>query len=167
MGTVSTGRKVPSFKARATGGKTITSRGLAGRPYILYFYPKDSTPGCTTESQNFRDRYRHFTSHDVVVLGVSRDGLESHEKFRARQELPFDLISDPEEALCRLFDVIRKKNMYGRTVYGIERSTFLVDSGGVLAREWRKVRVKGHVDEVLAAVESLQAGNAAGAKQSN
>jgi thioredoxin-dependent peroxiredoxin len=152
---VAIGRKVPAFTAAATGGAEISDRALAGRPCVLYFYPKDDTPGCTSEARDFRDQHAKFARRGTRVIGVSRDSLASHEKFIAKHELPFELISDPDEKLCRLFDVIREKNMYGRKVMGIERSTFLVDAGGVLVREWRKVKVKGHVDEVLEAVESL------------
>jgi thioredoxin-dependent peroxiredoxin len=152
---VAVGKKVPAFTAAATGGAQISGRALAGQPYVLYFYPKDDTPGCTSEGQDFRDQHGKFTRRGVRIIGVSRDSLASHEKFIAKHGLPFELISDPDEKLCRLFDVIREKNMYGRKVMGIERSTFLVDAGGVLVREWRKVKVLGHVDEVLEAVESL------------
>lgn len=155
MSKVATGKKVPAFSAEVTGGGKISTRDLAGRAYVLYFYPKDNTPGCTTESQAFRDLHDAFRASDVTVLGVSRDSLASHEKFRDQHQLPFALISDPDEKLCRLFDVIREKNMYGRKVMGVERSTFLVDAEGRLIREWRKVRVAGHVEDVLDAVHSL------------
>lgn len=152
---IAVGKKVPAFSAEATGSSKVSSRALGGKAYVLYFYPKDSTPGCTAESQDFRDRYADFQRRGVEVFGVSRDSLASHEKFKAKYELPFELISDPDEALCGLFDVIKEKNMYGRKVMGIERSTFLIDAKGVLRQEWRKVKVKDHVDEVLQAVESL------------
>jgi thioredoxin-dependent peroxiredoxin len=152
---IAIGKKVPAFSAEATGGSKVSSKALAGRAYVLYFYPKDDTPGCTAEGQDFRDRYQELTDRDVEVFGVSRDSLSSHEKFKAKYQLPFELISDPDEALCGLFDVIKEKNMYGRKVMGVERSTFLVDAEGVLRQEWRKVKVTGHVDEVLEAVESL------------
>ncbi len=155
MSSISVGKKVPAFKSDATGDKTIDSRDLAGKNLVLYFYPKDSTPGCTTEGQDFRDLHQRFAKLDTVIVGVSRDSLKSHENFRAKQGFPFDLISDPDETLCRKFDVIKEKNMYGRKVMGIERSTFLIDAKGVLRQEWRKVKVKGHAAEVLAAVESL------------
>ena len=122
---------------------------------MLYFYPKDNTPGCTNESKDFRDLHRRFRRRNTRVFGISRDSLKSHENFKAKQELPFELISDPDEELCRLFDVIKEKNMYGRKVMGIERSTFLIDEKGVLRQEWRKVKVKGHAEEVLAAVAEL------------
>jgi len=130
-------------------------RELLGNNIALYFYPKDSTPGCTTEGEDFRDNYRKFRRRNTIVLGISRDTLSSHEKFRDKHKFPFELISDPQEKLCRLFDVIKEKNMYGRKVLGIERSTFLIDAQGVLRREWRKVKVAGHVEEVLEAVKAL------------
>jgi peroxiredoxin Q/BCP len=148
-------RKVPDFSLPATGGQTITLSEFKGRNVVVYFYPKDSTPGCTTEGQDFRDHIETFHRHNTTVLGISRDSLKSHENFKSRQSLPFELLSDAEETACRLFDVIREKNMYGRKVNGIERSTFLIDARGVLRREWRKVKVKGHVEEVLEALEGL------------
>jgi peroxiredoxin Q/BCP len=150
-----TGKKVPDFTLPATAGRTVTLSGLKGRNVVVYFYPKDNTPGCTTEGQDFRDRIEAFHRHHTAVVGISRDSVKSHENFKSRQDLPFDLLSDADETVCRLFDVIREKNMYGRRVRGIERSTFLIDAGGILRREWRKVRVKGHVDEVLEAVKAL------------
>ena len=155
MNRVSVGRKVPDISLPATGGQTIALKDYRGQSLVLYFYPKDSTPGCTTEGQDFRDHMHAFRKRNAVVLGVSRDSVKSHETFKAKQEFPFDLLSDAEETACRLFDVIREKNMYGRKVLGIERSTFLIDERGVLRREWRKVRVKGHVEEVLAALAEL------------
>lgn len=155
MSKVALGKTVPGFELEATGGCRIRLADLAGRHVVLYFYPKDSTPGCTREGQDFRDRHDEFSKLKTVVLGVSRDSLKSHEKFRDAQCFPFDLLSDPEEKLCRLFDVIKEKNMYGRKVLGIERSTFLIDRAGVLRREWRGVKVAGHVEEVLGAVRAL------------
>jgi peroxiredoxin Q/BCP len=155
MADVAVGRKVPAFSAETTGDGTIGSKALAGSAYVLYFYPKDDTPGCTLEGQGFRDKLAQFKKLKVRVLGVSRDSLASHEKFRRKYDLPFDLISDADENLCGLFDVIKQKNMYGKKVRGIERSTFLVDSQGVVRNEWRKVRVDGHVDEVLEAAKAL------------
>ena len=149
------GKPVPSFELPATGDRTIRPEDLRGRNVVLYFYPRDNTPGCTTEGQEFRDHHDEFEKLDTVVLGVSRDSLRSHENFRNKHEFPFDLISDPDETLCRMFDVIREKNMYGKKVMGVERSTFLIDEQGVLRQEWRKVKVKGHVDEVLEAVKQL------------
>ncbi len=155
MSEVSVGKKVPNFCLPATGDQEICLKSLQGRNVVLYFYPKDSTPGCTTEGQNFRDLYAEFQALNTEVLGVSRDGLKAHENFKAKQAFPFELLSDKEEALCALFDVIKEKNMYGRKVMGIERSTFLIDAKGVLRQEWRKVKVKGHVDEVLEAIKAL------------
>jgi peroxiredoxin Q/BCP len=155
MSKVAIGKKVPEFAIPATGDKTITLSGLKGSTVVLYFYPKDSTPGCTTEGQDFRDHYQKFRKSNAVILGVSRDSLKSHENFRAKHGFPFDLLSDGEEKLCKMFDVIKEKNMYGRKVLGIERSTFLIDEQGVLRQEWRKVKVKDHVAEVLAAVTQL------------
>ena len=122
---------------------------------VIYFYPRDSTPGCTQEGQDFRDNMAAFTERNTVILGVSRDSMKSHEKFKSNQSFPFDLLSDQAEVLCKLFDVIKEKNMYGRKVMGIERSTFLLDETGTLRSEWRKVKVKGHVNEVLEAVTAL------------
>lgn len=152
---VAVGKKVPAFTAEATGGRKVSSKSLVGQPYVLYFYPKDDTPGCTTEGRDFAARYDAFRRLGVEVLGVSRDSLASHEKFKAKHGLPFDLISDPDEKLCTLFDVIREKSLYGRKFMGVERSTFLVDAAGVLAKEWRKVKVNGHVENVLEAARSL------------
>jgi peroxiredoxin Q/BCP len=152
---VSIGKKVPSFSAAATGDKTVSLDDFKGKNLVIYFYPKDSTPGCTLEGQNFRDQYAAFQQANTEILGVSRDSLKAHDNFRAKQSFPFDLLSDPDEELCKLFDVIHEKNMYGRKVMGIVRSTFLLDGNGILRAEWRKVRVKGHVDEVLEAAQSL------------
>jgi peroxiredoxin Q/BCP len=152
---VSTGKKVANFSLAATGDQTLSLEDFKGSNLVIYFYPKDSTPGCTTQGRDFRDAYPAFRDAGTHILGVSRDSLRSHENFKAKQEFPFDLLSDPDEELCRLFDVIHEKNMYGRKVMGIVRSTFLLDGAGILRQEWRKVRVKGHVDEVLAAAQSL------------
>ncbi|MEE8379113.1 MAG: peroxiredoxin [Gammaproteobacteria bacterium] len=155
MATVNINKKVPAFDLPATGEQNIKLSALKGKKVIIYFYPKDSTPGCTTEGQDFRDNHNKFKRAGAIVFGVSRDSIKSHENFRAKQEFPFDLISDKEEMLCNLFDVIKEKNMYGKKVFGIERSTFLLDEKGVLRQEWRKVKVAGHVDEVLAATKAL------------
>jgi len=155
MSAPSIGKKVPAFSLPATGGQTIALKGLKGKNLVLYFYPKDSTPGCTTEGQNFRDLYPEFQRLNTEVLGVSRDSLKAHENFKAKQSFPFELLSDQEEMLCNLFEVIKEKNMYGKKVVGIERSTFLIDAKGVLRREWRKVKVAGHAAEVLEAVTQL------------
>lgn len=139
----------------ATGGRELRLEDFRNNPLVLYFYPRDNTPGCTKEGQGFRDLYPEFRKHDCAVVGVSRDSLKTHENFSSKHGFPFPLIADTEEKLCRQFDVIREKNMYGRKVLGIERSTFLIDAGGRIAREWRNVRVPGHVEEVLAAVSEL------------
>ena len=152
---VSIGKKVTKFSLPATGDKTLSLEDFKGKKLVIYFYPKDSTPGCTLEGQNFRDNYENFKKAGTEILGVSRDSLQRHENFKAKQEFPFDLLSDEDEKLCKQFDVIHEKNMYGRKVMGIVRSTFLIDGDGILRQEWRKVRVKGHVDEVLEAVNSL------------
>jgi peroxiredoxin Q/BCP len=146
--------KVADFSAPATGG-TFRLSDHRGKKIVLYFYPKDSTPGCTTEGADFRDAWDKFRAAGAVVVGVSRDSLKSHENFKAKLAFPFELISDADEALCRQFDVIRMKNMYGKQVRGIERSTFVIDGAGRLAREWRKVKVAGHAQEVLEAVQEL------------
>ncbi|WP_398313952.1 peroxiredoxin [Zoogloea sp.] len=145
----------PDFSLPATGNQTITLSALQGHKVVLYFYPKDSTPGCTTESQQFRDLYPEFLAAGTIVLGISRDGLKSHDNFRTKQALPFDLISDPDETACTLFGVMKMKNMYGKQVRGIERSTFVIDAAGVLRREWRGVKVPGHAQEVLDYIKTL------------
>ena len=149
------GQPAPGFDLPATGDQTLSLADLLGRNVVLYFYPKDSTPGCTTEGQDFRDNIARFEALDTVILGVSRDGIKSHENFKAKQSFPFDLISDKDETLCHSYDVIKLKKLYGREGLGVERSTFIIDKQGVLRREWRKVKVAGHVDEVLEAVEGL------------
>jgi len=148
-------RVVADFKAQATGEQIIRLKELRGKNLVLYFYPKDNTPGCTTEGQDFRDLQPTFKRANTVILGASRDSLASHDKFKAKLEFPFELLSDPDETLCQQFDVIREKTLYGRKFMGVERSTFLIDADGKLRAEWRKVRVKGHADEVLAAVHDL------------
>jgi peroxiredoxin Q/BCP len=155
MSKIAVGKKVPNFKIAATSGHTVNLSDLKGKVIVLYFYPKDSTPGCTIESQNFRDAIRKFRARNTTILGISRDTLKSHEKFKATECLPFELLSDEDEKLCTLFDVIKEKNMYGKKVMGIERSMFLIDAEGILRKEWRKVSVQGHVDEVLEAVKEL------------
>ncbi len=158
MASVSVGQPVPDFEASATGGGTLRLSDLRGKNVVLYFYPKDNTPGCTTEGQDFRARHDELAATNTLVLGVSRDSMKSHENFKAKFEFPFELISDPNEALCKLFDVIKMKKMYGRETLGVERSTFLIDPEGVLRREWRKVKVNGHADQVLQAARELGAG---------
>ena len=150
------GKAVPDFEAVATGDKTIKLSALAGKNVIIYFYPKDSTPGCTREGQDFRDNHNKFKRQKCLIFGVSRDSIKSHENFKAKQAFTFDLLSDKEETLCELFDVIKMKNMYGKKVRGIVRSAFLIDANGILRHEWRGLKVPGHVDEVLEAVKSLK-----------
>ena len=156
MNKVHVGKPVPNFKLPATGGKDIKFSDLKGKNVVLYFYPKDNTPGCTLEGQNFRDRHAAFAALNTVILGVSRDSVKSHEAFKEKQGYNFDLLSDEGEELCKLFDVIKLKNMYGKEVLGVERSTFLIDKKGVLREEWRKVKVDGHVEQVLEAVKTLE-----------
>ena len=148
-------RVVGDFKADATGDQTIRLKDLRGKHVVIYFYPKDSTPGCTTEGRDFSALHARFKRAGAVILGVSRDSLASHEKFKAKQGFPFELLSDPDEVLCKKFDVIHEKTLYGRKFMGIVRSTFLIDKDGKLRQEWRKVKVKGHAEEVLEAVKSL------------
>lgn len=152
---VQVGRKVRDFVLPATGGKKFRLSELRGRNVVLYFYPRDATPGCTLEGRDFRDTARKFHRANCVIFGISRDSIAAHEKFRSQECFPFELLSDEEELACSRFDVIRDKNMYGRKVRGIERSTFLIDADGVLRREWRKVSVPGHAEEVLQAVKQL------------
>ena len=146
----------PDLELPATGGKTFRLSGAKGSPLVLYFYPKDNTPGCTTEGQHFRDLYVEFQKLKCGIYGVSRDSIKSHENFKAKMKFPFDLLSDSEESACKLYGVIKMKNMYGRKVRGIERSTFAIDGRGIVRREWRGVKVPGHVQEVLAFVKTLK-----------
>ena len=145
----------PDFTLPTTGGGHFSLAAHAGKVVVIYFYPKDSTPGCTTEAQQFRDLHDRFAAVDAVILGISRDSLKSHENFKAKQALPFELGSDTDEAVCNLFGVIKMKNMYGKQVRGIERSTFVIDRSGLLAREWRGVKVPGHAQEVLDFIQTL------------
>jgi len=146
----------PDLELPATGGKTFRLSGAKGSPLVLYFYPKDNTPGCTTEGQHFRDLYVEFQKLKCGIYGVSRDSIKSHENFKAKMKFPFDLLSDSEETACKLYGVIKMKNMYGRKVRGIERSTFAIDGRGVVRREWRGVKVPGHVQEVLEFMRTLK-----------
>ncbi len=143
------------FQAQATSGQSIDLASLAGKQVVLYFYPKDNTPGCTTEGQGFRDHHQAFLAANTLVFGVSRDSLKTHENFRAKQGFPFELISDKDEQLCQLFDVIKLKKLYGKEYLGVDRSTFLIDRNGVLRQEWRGVKVPGHVEAVLQAAQAL------------
>ncbi|AHF68817.1 peroxiredoxin [Pseudomonas cichorii] len=152
---VAVDQPVPDFQAPATSGQAVSLAGLKGQQVVIYFYPKDNTPGCTTQGQNFRDSIAQFQAANTVVFGVSRDSLKAHENFKAKQEFPFELISDKDEALCQLFDVIKLKKLYGKEYLGVDRSTFLIDKNGVLRKEWRGVKVPGHVDEVLAEAQAL------------
>jgi peroxiredoxin Q/BCP len=149
------GEAVPDTGLTLTGGNTLRLSDFRGQHLVLFFYPKASTPGCTQEGQDFRDAYGAFSERQTAVLGASRDGIKAQENFKTKQAFPFDLVSDKDESLCRLFDVIKLKKMYGKESLGVERSTFLIDKEGILRREWRKVKVKGHVDAVLAAVRDL------------
>lgn len=149
---------VADFSAAATSGVQVSLSALKGQHVVLYFYPKDSTPGCTTEGQGFRDHYPAFQAANTLVFGVSRDGLKSHENFKCKQAFPFELISDKDEVLCQLFDVIKLKKLYGKEYLGVDRSTFLIDKAGVLRQEWRGVKVPGHVEAVLAAAQALNKG---------
>jgi len=153
---VTLNKKVPAFCADATGEQTICLKDFKGRNVVIYFYPKDNTPGCTQEGQDFRDNYAKFKRAKTVVLGVSRDSIRVHTNFKTKHEFPFELLSDPDETLCKLFDVIQLKKNYGREYLGIVRSTFLIDSKGVLREQWLGVRVKGHVEEVLAATKQYR-----------
>ncbi|AFL73223.1 peroxiredoxin [Thiocystis violascens] len=153
--TVSIGDTIPNLDLTATGGRSVKLSEYQGKHLVLYFYPKASTPGCTQEGQNFRDAAEAFAAANTVILGASRDSLKAQETFKAKQGFNFDLLSDQDEALCRAFDVIKPKKMFGKDTVGVERSTFLIDAAGVLRQEWRGVKVKGHVEEVLAAARSL------------
>ncbi|WKB53639.1 peroxiredoxin [Eleftheria terrae] len=150
-------KPLPEFEALATGGVKYTPSAFAGQTVVLYFYPKDNTPGCTTEAMQFRDKHKDFLKAGAVLFGVSRDNMASHDKFKQSLELPFELIADTEEKMCHMFGVVKNKIMYGKKVKGIERSTFVIDPNGVLVHEWRGIKVAGHVDEVLKAVKALKA----------
>ncbi len=154
MAGITIGKAIPDFQLESTAGP-FSQKNLKGKKTVLYFYPKDNTPGCTLEGQDFRDYRSKFTRAGAQIFGVSRDSLKSHENFKSKHSFNFELIADPEEILCKIFDVIKTKNMYGKKVLGIERSTFLIDEKGILRQEWRKVKVAGHVEEVLSAVKTL------------
>ncbi len=157
-------KALPEFEAKATSDITVTNTSHQGKLLVLFFYPKDHTPGCTTEAMEFRDKYKDFVKAGAEVFGVSRDNMKSHDDFKAKLELPFELVSDNDEKLCHGFGVVKNKIMYGKKVKGIERSTFLVDANGILRQEWRGLKVPGHVDEVLKAVKALKKTSAAAAK---
>jgi peroxiredoxin Q/BCP len=148
-------KPLPDFSIQATSETTITNASIKGKNVVIYFYPKDSTPGCTTEGQEFRDNFNTFEGANTIIFGVSKCSMKKHENFKAKQNFPFELISDPDETFCKIFDVIKLKKLYGKEYMGIERSTFLFDTQGILKKEWRKVKVKGHVAEVLAASQAL------------
>ena len=149
------GKSIADFEVPATGNQRFASAAFRGHRYIIYFYPKDATPGCTIEGAQFRDLYKQFQDAGVMVFGVSRDSLASHEKFKANMKFPFDLLSDGDEKLCKLFDVIREKNMYGKKVIGIQRSTFIMGRHNEVVQEWRGVKVEGHAAAVLAAIKTV------------
>ncbi|MBI3915456.1 MAG: peroxiredoxin [Betaproteobacteria bacterium] len=151
-----TGKPAPDFALQATGNTSFRLSGAQGRPLVLYFYPKDNTPGCTAEGQRFRDLHPEFAKAGCAVYGISRDSIKSHGNFKAKMQFPFDLLSDADEIACKLYGVIKMKNMYGRKVRGIERSTFVIDARGIVRREWRGVKVPGHVEEVLEFVKTLK-----------
>ena len=155
MVTPKVGKKAPVFKGECTGNKLADLSEHKGQKVILYFYPKDNTPGCTSEGQDFRDLFKEFKKLNAVIYGLSRESIKSHENFKLKQSFPFELISDMDEKICKQYDVIKEKNMYGRKYLGIDRSTFLINEKGVLVKEWRKVKVKGHVEEVLKEVNAL------------
>lgn len=155
MSSVELQQTVPDFELPATGDKTIQLSQLRGKNVLFYFYPKDNTPGCTLEGQNFRDHIETFNTHNTVIFGISKDSLRAHENFKEKQQFPFDLLSDADETVCKLFGVMQMKKNYGREYIGIVRSTFLIDTEGTLIKEWRNVKVKQHIDEVLEAVKSL------------
>ena len=149
-------KPLPEFEAEATGDVQVTNTSHLGKVLILYFYPKDDTPGCTREAMEFRDHYDEIVKTGAVVFGVSRDNMDSHNRFKEKLELPFELIADTEEKMCHMFGVVKNKIMYGKKVKGIERSTFLIDADGILVQEWRKIKVKDHVGEVIKAVKVLK-----------
>ena len=149
------GKKCPKFSAEATSEQVISNQTYKDKNVVIYFYPKDSTPGCTTEGQEFRDNYKKFKKYNTEILGVSRESIKSHENFKSKQNFPFELLSDPDEKVCKAFDVMKMKSMYGRQYMGVDRSTFIVNDQGKIIKEWRSVKVKGHVQEVLETVEKL------------
>ncbi len=155
MGKILEGKKCPSFSGECTSNKTLSEKDFIGKNLVIYFYPKDSTPGCTTEGQDFRDNYKIFKNLNTEIIGVSRDSIKSHENFKDKQSFPFELLSDPDEKMCKAFDVMKMKSMYGKEYLGVDRSTFLISSNGKVVKEWRSVKVKGHVNEVLSEVEKL------------
>ena len=155
MAKILEGKKCPSFEGECTNNKTVSNNDLIGKNVVIYFYPKDSTPGCTTEGQDFRDNYKSFKKINTEIIGVSRDSIKSHENFKSKQNFPFELLSDPDEKMCKAFDVMKMKSMYGREYIGVDRSTFLIDKSGIVKKIWRGVKVKNHVMEVLEEAKNL------------
>ena len=149
------GKKCPDFLVESTGDKKLSNGDFEGKNLVIFFYPKDNTPGCTLEGQDFRDNYKEFKKFNAEILGVSRDSIKSHVNFIEKQNFPFDLLSDPDEMMCKSFDVMREKSMYGKKYIGVDRSTFLIDSKGMIVKEWRSVKVKGHVLDVLEALKNI------------
>lgn len=149
------GKKCPKFSGDCTSNIKLSNTDFIGKNLVVYFYPKDSTPGCTLEGQDFRDNFKKFKKLNTAILGVSRDSVKSHNNFKEKQSFPFELLSDPDEKMCKAFDVMKMKSMYGKQYIGVDRSTFLINDKGIVVKEWRSVKVKGHVDEVLSAVEEL------------
>ena len=155
MAKILEGKKCPSFEGECTNNMTVSNNDLIGKNVVIYFYPKDSTPGCTTEGQDFRDNYESFKKTNTEIIGVSRDSIKSHENFKSKQNFPFELLSDPDEKMCKAFDVMKMKSMYGREYMGVDRSTFLIDKSGIVKKIWRGVKVKNHVMEVLEEAKNL------------
>jgi peroxiredoxin Q/BCP len=155
MGKKLEGKKCPKFNGACTGDNNFSNKDFIGKKLVIYFYPKDNTPGCTTQGQDFRDNFKNFKKLNTEILGVSRDSLKSHENFKLKQSFPFELLSDPDEKMCKAFDVMKMKSMYGKQYMGVDRSTFLIDEKGRVIKEWRSVKVKGHVEEVLSLVKEL------------
>ena len=155
MGKKLEGKKCPKFNGICTNNKNFSNKDFIGKKLVIYFYPKDSTPGCTTQGQDFRDNFKTFKKLNTGILGVSRDSVKSHENFKLKQSFPFELLSDPNEKMCKAFDVMKMKSMYGKQYMGVDRSTFLIDEKGRVIKEWRSVKVKGHVEEVLSLVKEL------------
>ena len=155
MGKKLEGKKCPRFNGASTNDNNFSNKDFIGKKLVIYFYPKDNTPGCTTQGQDFRDNFKTFKKLNTVILGVSRDSVKSHENFKLKQSFPFELLSDPDEKMCKAFDVMKMKSMYGKQYMGVDRSTFLIDEKGRVIKEWRSVKVKGHVEEVLSLVKEL------------
>tara|TARA_Y100001960_G_C14513807_1_gene747819 strand:+ start:198 stop:665 length:468 start_codon:yes stop_codon:yes gene_type:complete len=155
MGKKLEGKKCPRFNGASTNDNNFSNKDFIGKKLVIYFYPKDSTPGCTTQGQDFRDNFKTFKKLNTGILGVSRDSVKSHENFKLKQSFPFELLSDPDEKMCKAFDVMKMKSMYGKQYMGVDRSTFLIDEKGRIIKEWRSVKVKGHVEEVLSLVKEL------------